>query len=376
MLENDLKFLEETFKQYYFDHFNLIHVPDRSKEREYGYKKFNSGMIRHISLKTDKDLHLMLMTNLPSDVFCSNGYYSFPNLPMAEKDWKEADLIFDIDAKDLNLSCRKDHTCMKCVSCAEISLVQDTCPKCKSNKLGLVSLPCQNCISGVKKEVLNLVKILTSDLQIDDKNIRISFSGNEGFHVYVTNSSYNQLGSNERRDLIDYIKFQSAIPERFGFPKNNPSRTSFPDLDDPGWSGRVAKELFGSKSKRSKTITKVISDGKVAYQQKLEEMGKNSIGVKIDSNVTSDIHRIFRLEGSLNSKSGLVKLACEDIEKFNPYTEACLIDDKPAEISASSPVKFRLKNTTFGPYTNEKISVPKYAAVYMICKGIASSTGT
>ena len=376
MLENDLKFLEETFKQYYFDHFDLIHVPDRSKEREYGYKKFNSGMIRHISLKTDKDLHLMLMTNLPSDVFCSNGYYSFPNLPMAEKDWKEADLIFDIDAKDLNLSCRKDHTCMKCVSCAEISLVQDTCPKCKSNKLDLVSLPCQNCISGVKKEVLNLVKILTSDLQIDDKNIRISFSGNEGFHVYVTNSSYNQLGSNERRDLIDYIKFQSAIPERFGFPKNNPSRTSFPDLGDPGWSGRVAKELFGSKSKRSKTITKVISDGKVAYQQKLEEMGKNSIGVKIDSNVTSDIHRIFRLEGSLNSKSGLVKLACEDIEKFNPYTEACLIDDKPAEISASSPVKFRLKNTTFGPYTNEKISVPKYAAVYMICKGIASSTGT
>jgi DNA primase small subunit len=372
MPENDLKFLEETFKQYYFDHFDLIHVPDRSKEREYGYKKFNSGMIRHMSLKTDKDLHLMLMTNVPSDVFCSNGYYSFPNLPMAEKDWKEADLIFDIDAKDLNLSCRKDHTCMKCISCAEISLVQDTCPKCKSNKLDLVSLPCQNCISGVKKEVLNLVKILTSDLQIDDKNIRMSFSGNEGFHVYVTNSSYNQLGSNERRDLIDYIKFQSAIPERFGFPKNNPSRTSFPDLGDPGWSGRVAKELFGSKSKRSKTITKVISDGQVAYRQKLEEMGKNSIGVKIDSNVTSDIHRIFRLEGSLNSKSSLVKLVCKDIEKFNPYTEACLIDDKPVEILANSPIKFRLKNTTFGSYTNEKTSVPKYAAAYMLCKGIAN----
>ena len=371
MLENDLKFLEETFKQYYFDHFDLIHVPDRSKEREYGYKKFNSGMIRHMSLKTDKDLHLMLMTNAPSDVFCSNGYYSFPNLPMTEKDWKEADLIFDIDAKDLNLSCRKNHTCMKCVSCDEISLVQDTCPKCKSNKLDLVALTCQNCISGVKKEVLNLVKILTSDLQIDDKNIRISFSGNEGFHVYVTNSSYNQLGSNERRDLIDYIKFQSAIPERFGFPKNNPSRTSFPDLGDPGWSGRVAKELFGSKSKRSKGVTKIISDGQVAYQQKLVAM-KNSIGVKIDSNVTSDIHRIFRLEGSLNSKSSLAKLACENIEKFNPYAEACLIGDEPVEISANSPIEFRLKNRRFGPYTSEKISIPKYAAAYMLCKGIAN----
>ena len=372
MFENDLKFLEETFKQYYFDHFDSIHVPDRSQEREYGYKKFNSGMIRHISLKTDKDLHLMLMTNVPSDVFCSNAYYSFPNLPMAEKDWKEADLIFDIDAKDLNLSCRKDHTCVQCLSCGEVSLLHDTCPKCKSNKLDLLSLTCDNCISGVKKEVLNLIKILTNDLQIDDENVRISFSGNEGFHLYVANSFYNQLGSKERGDLIDYIMFRRAMPERFGFKKENPSRLSFPELDEAGWRGRVAKELFGSKSKRSKAITKIIADGKLAYQQRLEEMGKYSIGIRIDPNVTVDIHRIFRLEGSLNSKSGLAKLACENIEKFNPYAEACLIDDKPVEVSANSPIEFRLKNRKFGPYTNEKVFVPKYVAVYMLCKGIAS----
>ena len=372
MLENDLKFLEETFKQYYFDHFDFIHIPDRSLEREYGYKKFNSGMVRHISLKTDKDLHLMLMTNVPSDVFCSNACYSFPNLPMSEKDWKEADLIFDIDAKDLNLSCRKDHTCIKCLSCGEVSLLHDTCPKCKSNKLDLLSLTCDNCISGVKKEVLNLIKILTNDLQIDDKNVRTSFSGNEGFHLYVANSSYNQLGSKERGDLIDYIMFRRVMPERFGFKKENPLRHTFPELDEAGWRGRVAKELFGSKSKRSKAITKIISDGKLAYQQILEEIGKNSIGIKIDPNVTVDIHRIFRLEGSLNSKSGLAKLACENIERFDPYTETCLIDDSSVEVSANFPIEFRLKNTKFGPYTNEKVSVPKYAAAYMLCKGIAS----
>jgi DNA primase small subunit len=138
----------------------------------------------------------------------------------------------------------------------------------------------------------------------------------------------------------------------------------------------VAKDLFDSKSKRSKGITKIISDGYSVYRQRLEEMGKNSIGVKIDPNVTVDIHRIFRLEGSLNSKSSLAKLACDNIEKFNPYTEACLIDDKPVEVSANLPIEFRLKNRKFGPYTNEKISVPKYAAAYMVCKGIASITDT
>ena len=372
MLEHDSNFLVEAFKQYYFDHFDLIHVPDRSSEREFGYKKFNSGMIRHISLKADKDLRLMLMTNVPSDVFCSNAYYSFPNLPMGEKDWKEADLIFDIDAKDLNLSCRKEHTCIKCLSCNEVSLIQDICPKCKSNKLDFVSLPCQNCISSLKKETLNLIKILTTDLQIRRENILVSFSGNDGFHLYVANSAYNTLGSKERSDLSDYIMFRRAIPETFGFKKANPSRSLFPELSEPGWHGRVATSLFGSKSNRSKGVTKVISDGYYAYRQRLEEMGKNSIGIRIDPNVTVDIHRIFRLEGSLNSKSGLVKFACENIEKFSPYTDACLIDDKPVEVLAKCPIAFRLKNKKFGPYASETVSIPKFAAVYMICKGIAN----
>lgn len=372
MLEHDSNFLVETFKQYYFDHFNLIHVPDRSSEREFGYKKFNSGMIRHISLKTDKDLRLMLMTNVPSDVFCSNAYYSFPNLSMGEKDWKEADLIFDIDAKDLNLSCRKEHTCIKCLSCGEASLVQDSCPNCNSTKLDLVSLSCQNCISGVKKEVLKLISILTDDLHIPSDNITTSFSGNEGFHLYVKGSQYNQLGSKERGNLIDYIMFRNATPETFGFNKFKPSRSSFPEFNEPGWRGRVAKELFGSKSKRPKIISKIISDGYPTYRQKLVDIGKNSIGTKIDPNVTVDIHRIFRLEGSLNGKSGLAKLNCENIEKFNPYSEACLIEDNQVEIFGKCPIEFRLKNRKFGPYTNERISVPKYAAVYMICKGIAN----
>jgi len=372
MLERDSDFLVETFKQYYFDHFDLIHVPDRSSEREFGYKKFNSGMIRHISLKDDKDLRLMLMTNVPSDVFCSNAYYSFPNLSMGEKDWKEADLIFDIDAKDLNMSCRKEHTCIKCLSCNEVSFMQDICPKCKSNKLELVSLPCENCVSGLKKETLNLIKILTADLQIQRENILVSFSGNDGFHLYVANSAYNTLGSKERSDLSDYIMFRRAIPEAFGFKKANPSRSLFPELSEPGWHGRVATSLFGSKSNRSKGVTKVISDGYYAYRQRLEEMGKNSIGIRIDPNVTVDIHRIFRLEGSLNSKSGLVKFACENIEKFSPYTDACLIDDKPVEVLAKCPIAFRLKNKKFGPYASETVSIPKFAAVYMICKGIAN----
>ena len=73
MLEKDIKLLESVFKKYYFDHFDLIKVPERTSEREFGYQKFNSGMIRHITIKSTEELRLMLVTNIPSDVYCSNA---------------------------------------------------------------------------------------------------------------------------------------------------------------------------------------------------------------------------------------------------------------------------------------------------------------
>ena len=55
MNDKDIELLEESFKKFYFDHFNLIHVPQNPNQREFGFQKFNSGMSRHISLKTDKE---------------------------------------------------------------------------------------------------------------------------------------------------------------------------------------------------------------------------------------------------------------------------------------------------------------------------------
>ena len=371
MYENDLSLLEDVFKKYYFDHFNLIHVPDNPSSREFGYQKFSFGMTRHLTFKDDKELHLMLIQNIPSDVYCSNGYYSFPNLPMAEKDWQKADLIFDIDAKDLNLSCRMHHTFRKCSSCGKIFQNDSICSNCQSSKYESKSLPCMNCIDAAKKEVKKLSKILIGDLGVKKDCIHVYFSGNEGFHVYVYDTPFEKLGSRERSELVDYIMFKGVIPETFGMKRSNPSRSVFPSLDEKGWRGRVSKEIFGSKSKRSKIITNILNSGYQAFANQLQQISP-VIGANIDPNVTMDIHRIFRLPGSLNSKSGLAKIFCEDIDKFDPYTDACFIDEDPIEITANVPTAFRLKNKKFGPYNHESISLPKFAAVYMICKGLAN----
>ena len=272
MLEQDIKFLEDTFKKYYFDHINQISLPERTSEREYGYQKFNSGMIRHLSVKTNEELRLMLITNVPSDVYCSNAYYSFPNLPINEKDWKEADLIFDIDAKDLNLHCRSKHCCIKCQDCSNVSKTQSSCPSCSSTKIDEKSFTCMKCISAARNEVKKLTNILAEDFDIPKSNIQVYFSGNEGFHVYVLNSQFQKLGSRERSELVDYLMFRGVIPETFGMKKLHPQRTSFPVIDEGGWRGRVAKEIYGSKSNRSKTITEIINNqnGYSMFQQRLE----------------------------------------------------------------------------------------------------------
>ena len=375
MHEKDLALVESSFKKYYFDNFDLMPIPDRASEREFGYQKFNGGMTRHIGIKSNEELRVMLITNIPSDVYCSNGYYSFPNLPMSEKDWKGADLIFDIDAKDLNLPCREKHSCIKCLSCGSISPSQSACPDCKSTKIEIKSVTCNDCINGTKQEVLKLQKILEEDLAIKNEEIQVFFSGNEGFHIHVSNNQYQKLGSRERNDLVDYLMFRGAMPETFGMKKSNPVKSSFAEMNEKGWRGRASKLIFGPKSKRPQTIRelKFSSNGYSVLQQKLEDL-KDVIGVKIDPNVTIDIHRIFRLPGSLNSKSGLTKIRCENLAKFTPFTDACFIDEEKIEAEVNCPLRFTLKNEKFGPYNNEKVSIPKYAAIYLICKGLANTT--
>ena len=64
MNEKDVMLLEDTIKKFYFEHFDLLHVPESPKLREFGFQKFNGGMNRHITLKSDKEHHLLLMLRL------------------------------------------------------------------------------------------------------------------------------------------------------------------------------------------------------------------------------------------------------------------------------------------------------------------------
>ena len=56
MHEKDIQFVEESFKKYYFDHFDLIHVPEKPEQREFGFQKLLAEIKGHFQIKKNKNL--------------------------------------------------------------------------------------------------------------------------------------------------------------------------------------------------------------------------------------------------------------------------------------------------------------------------------
>jgi DNA primase small subunit len=375
---NDLSFVRNAFREYYFKYNELVETPAKINEREFGYMMFQSGMIRHLSFNNIKEVHATLIRDTPSDFYCSNAYYNFPTNAMQDKQWKGADLIFDIDAKDLQLACEASHRYSICKNCGELiqSLV-GRCSSCKNSGVRIESIPCSNCFASLKKEVKKLLQILTEEIGIGYDNISIYFSGNSGFHIYIYDPCFRLLDSRARSDLAGYILGNGIGPEVIGVRKlaTGKFRIKFPRTGlRYGWSMRLARKLGINTSSSSKLTNLVYRIGGFdSFSKYIIECAKE-IGIKIDPQVTIDVHRIFRHSGTLNGKSGLSKLRCIDINTFDPLNDACLLNDNNVEVHVKPSdlkLKLKLKGHTFS-IGQKKEWLPTYAAVYLICKGLAT----
>ena len=375
-------------------------------------------MIRHLTFKNEGEILAAAIREIPSDLYCSNAYYRFPSYPMQEKEWLGADLIFDIDAKDMHLPCQASHSysiCDGCLHAFRNTKGVDRCELCGSQNLVLESIPCKRCFEGTKSEVQKLHDMLIDEFGIHEESIHIYFSGNEGFHLYVTDSSFLSLDAQARSDISGYILGKGLMPETIGVYRrirridgnkrsstiNNtegifdgtsygPSfhSTSPNSLDKEndqkdfliklsrsslkyGWRKRLLQKL-GIKNFSETRLSNIVQQngGYLGFKTELDKIGKE-LGINIDPQVTMDIHRIFRMPGTLNSKSGLAKMKCSDLKSFNPLSEACLVGGELIKIRANATVKFTLKEQEF--HVERKITLlPAYAAIYLVCKRLAT----
>jgi DNA primase small subunit len=374
--------LRSAFKEYYFKFAKTLEEPKKIEQREFGYSHFGqSGMVRHLSFRNTGELIATLVKEVPSDVYCSNAYYRFPTSPMQDKEWTGADMIFDIDGKDLGLPCVSSHSYLLCASCGASSPAADSkgpysCQSCGGSKYESSSIPCSRCVEGSKKEVVKLVDFLENDLGIEPNNIRIYFSGNNGFHVHISDDAYVPLDPAARSDLVGYVRGSGLMAESLGVRKGdggNASLIKFPRGGiGYGWRSRMANELGISSSSTIK-LNNIVdrAGGYSGFKLELDRKAKEK-GARIDPQVTTDIHRVFRMPGTLNSKSGLAKTKCSDLASFDPFVDACLLGDSKTVVKTKSPVKIKLKGKTYS-ISKESAELPAFAAVYLVCKGLAEA---
>jgi DNA primase small subunit len=94
---------------------------------------------------------------------------------------------------------------------------------------------------------------------------------------------------------------------------------------------------------------------------------------KIDTVVTTDIHRLIRLADTLHGKTGFLKVEfpVSTTASFDPFKDAIAFKEGTATVNVSDAPEFRLGDELFGPYRDKKVELPTAAAVLLICKGRA-----
>jgi len=401
-----LAWARRRFQEYYQS--QPIEPPDRLTRREFAAFPFatETFMRRHATLRTTEEFRGFLAQEVPRHVYYSSAYYRHPaETSMTAKEWLGADLVFDLDSDHLR---------------------------------GAEALDYAGQLTLVKKRLIALVDdFLFGDFGIDPASTALVFSGGRGYHVHIRAEGFVTLTSPERRELVDYVlgtgvdpmravsRHQPGVealaddgsgdapaPRRGGGPR---ARTLVPP-ETPGWRGRTtravldvlrrweeggrdvaAREMVGygiAAPKAKKWAKLLVDDGgaeRIRSRLSLDVFPKDvpedllaaivshatiEVQGETDAPVTTDIHRLIRLPGSLHGGTGfrVVPLARERLEEFDPFRDALLapFDGPMAEVALTERIDYPFPGGGLRGGAGETLELPTPAAVFLVLRGEAS----
>lgn len=413
MLLPSSNFIREKFAEYYEKINSVSQPPSSIQSREFGFILFKEKiMLRHKGFENADALNSFLRTTVPLHAYYSSAYYERPEEGMDEKGWLGADLIFDIDADHISTPCGKIHDTWACISCGIVGKgpSPEKCPKCEEQKFSQQTWLCEMCLASAKEELIKLTDVLMKDFGFSAGEIKVGFSGHRGYHLHIETEEIRTMDSMARKEVVDYL-IGIGLESRFhglGVKGEKNSRLlNVPNLGDFGWRGRIAKgtyEFLQTANQEDlekiglnkKTVNSIIQNREAILEswkekeenlQKIRYVGSESWrklflhsiekqSVKIDTVVTTDIHRLIRMNDTLHGKTGLkkVEVPIAGIEGFDPLKGAIAFKEGTVTVSVIEAPEFRLGEETYGPYRNAKAELPTSAAMLLLCKGAAEVT--
>ena len=398
-----LDFVHEKFSEYYKNSSETLNPPSLFDQREFGFFLLKEKvMLRHKRFGKKTDLKSFLSEVVPSDVYHSCAYYENPDFDMDKKNWTGSDLVFDIDADHIPTTCNKIHDEFRCLKCgfSGLGITPEICPCCEATKFETKIWACDLCIQSAREETAKLMDILENDFGFGQNEIRVFFSGHRGYHVHIESEVVRSLDAMARKEIVDYVTgLGLAILDKEvkgKKSKRNKASNKF-SLHNYGWNRRLKAGMqnflldatkedlkeIGVKNKallenRDTVIQRAITEGRwesihgVSNQTwlKLAESIRENQASKIDTVVTTDIHRLIRMNGTLHGKTGLkkVEFPAKNLQDFDPFIGAVAFKKGEAKVLVSDAPEFRLGGQTLGPYKNQTVTLPTAAAVMLICK--------
>jgi DNA primase small subunit len=404
-----INFIKQAFLQYYSKKGSRITLPPDSRSREFAFLAFGEKfMTRHKAIGSLEELVNNIRMLVPSDIYYSTAYYEKPAEVMDRKGWLGSDLVFDIDADHIETSCKAVHDIWACANCGltKQGKPPSQCPDCGKTRLEERTWFCDECLNAAKKEVLKLVDFLTRDFGMPEQGMHIFFSGHRGYHLHIRTEEVRKLDESQRTEIVDYLRALGLDLSHLGLPNKGPRDTiTGPQRSDPGWRGRIAREIYTLISQATekdftelgfspRRARKIVSELPSRVQQDWKEEilwseYEDSYGIKdehwqkiipvaikraamdslTDTVVTTDIHRLIRLPETLNGKTGLRATAVQDLEKFDPFRDPIAFEGEETVRVTYAPA-FRMGNANYGPYVKQDVKLPAAAAMLLLCKGV------
>ncbi len=345
-------YLQKKFREYYLKMKPEVRELER---REWAFSPLKTFpdfvMYRHISFSSEDEFKAYVLNNTPLHSYYSSAYYERPGEErMEDKGWIKADLIFDIDA---------DHLPVKDTNTFEGML--------RALKLA-------------RKEILRLYEMLEKDFGI--KDMEIVFSGSRGYHIHVYDEDYLTLGSAERREIVNYFTL-NRIGEHLSTQRLRVCRCSSRLMLLKIKSGNAGSEKLLESLKRklnrstlkalSRCDTKSLRKREKAFFEECFRECVEKLRIHIDEPVTSDTHRLIRLPNSLHGKTGFIvkPLEVDELEDFEPYRDAIAFGSESVKVRCIKHARLKIGEVNLNLRAGEKAKVPEYAAIYLMCRGMA-----
>ncbi len=358
MIASERQFVIKVFSSYYEN--APIDIPGVEK-REFGIGNIKKIDARHLSFGSNSEFRRYLCNNTPMFVSHSTAYYDFPAAtPIQKKQWKGADLVFDLDIH-------------------------------AEGKYGAYPK-----LDEVKEEAKRLLNdFILGDFGVSMSDVAAVFSGNRGYHIHVRDRAFLTLGGEERRELVDYVMGQGLNYLDF-FAFDDKKRLLGPRPDEGGYRGRLARATLEVLAKNPASLSRKFTNEKDReffisginegnwskttlnlkdLQERLGTVAKNLpvSAIDTDAGVTQDLSKLIRVPNTIHGETGLVARAISNLDTFNPWRDATIKSSEMMKVRFLEDTPAIEMEETVGPFKKgEEKDLSRQLGVFFVLKGSAT----